>query len=143
MEKEVAKGDLIKLWKVLDFFSNRPQPIKFSYFVAKNKMIIKDEVQILQQLVTPSQSFIEYDTKRVELAEKYADRDEDGKPIVENNTYIITEKKEVFDKELAELKEEYKEAIQEFEKQLDEYAELIVSDGDIKLFRKTWGQTPR
>ena len=82
--------ELLDLYGALKSMESRKYNVKFSYFLAKNKVVIKDEYKILEEAGKPSEKFTEYDTKRAQLAHKYADRNEnDGQPKVENNNFVI------------------------------------------------------
>lgn len=55
---KIKKEEMAKLWKELQKLSQETQPIRFSYFIAKNKGLLKDEIDILNDLSKVSQEFI-------------------------------------------------------------------------------------
>lgn len=74
--------------------SNKHLPVKLSYAIGKNIIKFKDEVDLSEK-------------KRIELAERYAKKDDKGTPMVENGEYAIeTADKEQFKKEVEELLKE-------------------------------------
>ena len=103
---KAKKSDIMKVYAVLEQMSKGVHPIKFSYFVAKNKKKLKDEVELLKELALPSEKFQEYDVRRAELAKSLADYDSSGRPIIRDNTYVIIKNKEEFDTKIDALKEE-------------------------------------
>lgn len=121
----MKKRDLIKLNGALASIEGRPASIKFSYFVAKNKIAIKEEFTLLDELRKPSSEYIEYDTQRAQLAQKLADRDEKGQVRIENNNFIIVEKVDEFKTELDKLKKKYSKFIKEHEKKMKEFESLL------------------
>lgn len=121
----MKKRDLIKLQGALTTIEGRPFSVKFSYFVAKNKVMIKNEFAVLDGIRKPPAKYIEYDTKRAELAQKLADKEENGQPKIQNNNFIIVENVEEFKKQLDQLKATYSETIKEFEQKQKEFETLL------------------
>jgi len=109
---------------------NRPYSVKFSYFIAKNKVLIRDEIIALDKSRHSSPEYLEYDKKRLELARKYADKDQDGKAIIKDNQFVLTEKIDEFQTELEELKKIYFMAIEEQENKVKDFEELIERETD-------------
>lgn len=122
---KAKKSDILKVYSVLEQLSKGVHPVKFSYFIAKNKKVLKDEIEILKEFATPPEKYQEYDARRAELAKSLADTDHTGRPVVQNNTYIITQHKERFEKKLATLKDEYEETIKEFDEKFGQYKDLL------------------
>jgi hypothetical protein len=121
----MKKRDLLKLNGALSSIEGRQFSVKFSYFIAKNKVAIKNEFDALEIARKPDPKYIEYDTKRAELAHKMADRDEKGQAMIVNNSFVIIEKVDEFKTELDKLKKEYSEAIQTQEKNLKDFEDLL------------------
>jgi len=105
---KIKKQELVDLWKVLQQLSKQVYPVRFSYFISKNKTIIKDEINILNELSKAGESFMVYDNKRAKLAYELADKDVHGKPLIQDSSYIILKNKEDFDLQLKSLIKEYK-----------------------------------
>jgi hypothetical protein len=108
--------------------------VKFAYAVSKNLNILKSEIESLEKASKPSEKYIEFDKERVELAKKYAKKDEKGKPLSENNAFVM-EDQEAFEKEFNELKEKNKDLVEEREKQMNEYVELLKTEANITLHK--------
>ncbi len=129
---ETKKGDMLNLWNVLEAVKNQKQSVKFSYFIAKNKLAIKSEIDALNKAREVSESFKLYDQKRASLASELADRmPGTDQPLTNNNQYIITEKKEEFDTKLEELKQLYKKELEYRIKQGDAFKQLL--DENVKF----------
>lgn len=122
---KAKKSDILTLYSVLEQLSNGTHQIKFSYFIAKNKKKLKDEVELLKELAIPPENYQEYDQKRANLAKEMADRDNNGNPITSENTYVITEKREAFDTAVNALKDKYEDAIKEFDEKYGQYKEIL------------------
>jgi len=121
----MKKRDLISLNNALSALEGRQFAVKFSYFMAKNKVMIKDEFAALDEVRKPSAEYVAFDTKRAEMAMEFADKDEAGKPKIENNNFIITEKVDEFRKALDALKEKNSKVISAYEKQIKDFEELL------------------
>ena len=131
---KIKKSELAKLWKILGTFQGK-QKTKFGYFISKNKNKLKDEIDILDKLLTPSKAFQKYDQKRALLAEEMSDKNEDGSPVISAQNYVIIENKIKFDNAIVKLREENMDIIKEFEKQKNEYDEIIAEEMEFDGYR--------
>ena len=121
----MKKRDLMSLYNGLCMLEGRPFTVKFSYFVAKNKVLLKNEFAALDAVRKPSESYIAYDTRRAELALKMADKDENGNAKIENNNFVIVEKVDEFKERLDKLKKQYAKAIKDHEKKTADFEEIL------------------
>lgn len=126
----MKKRELFGLLNGLEAVKNL-KGVKFAYAVAKNKNLVKREVKLFSESNKPNEKFLEFDKKRVELCQEYCEKNENGEPVIKNNTFIGLEKNDAFNKVIEELREEYKEAIDEREKQSKEYNKML--DEEIEL----------
>jgi hypothetical protein len=127
---KLIKRDLMRLNNAISAIEGRKFSVVFSYFLAKNKIQLKDEISILDQLKMPSDEFKEYDGERAKLALKYADRNPDGSPKIDNQEFLITIKAGPFQEAIAKLKEDYEEVIQERNQQLKDFEEILEEDAE-------------
>lgn len=102
-------------------------PVKISYAIHKNAAAIEPSLKA-------------YDETRKSLVEQYAKKDEDGKPIIEDNKYTI-EDIAAFNEDMAELLNEETEvevqkvSVDEFDKLDDpKFDALTVSEMSILSF---------
>lgn len=129
---KAKKGDLLNLWYIFEGMKHQKQSVKFSYFVAKNKVLLKGEVDALNEAQAASEAFKAYDQKRADLAAEMADRiPGTDQPMVNDGQYVIKERKEEFDKQLEEIKTQFKDVIEERTKQLESIRELL--DEEVKF----------
>jgi hypothetical protein len=128
----MKKKDLISLYNALKKVEGKQFSVKFSYFVAKNKVLLKDEITALEEAAKPNPKFLEFDEKRVKLASDMADRDENGKPKVQNNSFTITEKFNKFREELDALRKKYNQDIIDQEKSVKEFEDILNEDFNYK-----------
>lgn len=120
---------------------NSLQGVKFAYGINKNRKAIERELETLQEAIKASDKYTEYDKKRIELCEKHAVKDDNGKAKMENNEYVITDK-DAFDKEIDTLRAKYKDAIDEREAQLKEFSELLKKESDFVPFKIAFEDVP-
>lgn len=109
--------------------------LKFAYAVSKNINLVRQELESFEEMSKPTPEYMAYDIARVELAKKHAVKDENGKPRMENNHYIM-EDKELFDKEVDKLQKSatHKKAVEEREKQLNEFKAFLEEDSDFEPY---------
>lgn len=136
----MKKKEILELYKGLNSLAGL-RGVKFTYAVAKNMRVLQDEISSLEKAVEADEKFKEYDTARVELAKKHAEQDEKGEPKVENNQYVLADKK-AFEEEHAKLRDEYSEAIVARENQLLEYKSLLEEDVEVVLHKINISQVP-
>lgn len=63
--------------------------VKFRYAIAKNLMTIEKDLIILQKLIAPSKEYNEFEKERIALCELHANKDENGKSIINNDAYDL------------------------------------------------------
>ncbi len=137
----MSKLDLVNLFQALHQVKEL-KGIKFAYGALRNINIIKPEIEALQKAGEPSLDFIEYEKKRIELAKKFAKKDDKEEPVIEDGKYVL-EDKETFDKEWEKLKKEYEEEIGKREWQIKQYNDLLLEDSDIKLHKIKMADVPQ
>ncbi|MFA6077366.1 MAG: hypothetical protein WC735_04825 [Candidatus Paceibacterota bacterium] len=137
----MTKGDNINLFSTLNKLG-KLTGVKFAYAVARNLAFLKPEYEALQEAVKPTEDFVKYEEERVELAKEYAKKDAEGKPISENNAYVL-EDKETFDVKFIELKKKHKKTLEAREAQLKEQEELLKTDSTLVLYKVKIEDVPK
>ena len=131
--------DLFKLQNALNNVG-RHTGAKFIYSVAKNLKMLESETQNILKAVAPSKEYQEYDKKRVEICMKHAE-DDNGKPKFVDGNFIIKDRKK-FDKEIEQLREEYKDVLKEHDKKVEEYKEFLEEESDYKPYQVSKDDLP-
>lgn len=75
----------------LEYLARKQLPVRLSYAIGRNRDAFAKEHQ-------------RYEAERIKMCEMFADKDADGKPIIENNNYQMTD----------EARTELNEALEEF-----------------------------
>jgi hypothetical protein len=122
---EIKKLDLLRLHNAILALEGTQHSVKFSYLVAKNKVAMKDEIEALEEVSKSSEEFKVYEDARIKLAQKYADKNEDGSTKIQDNNFVLTINAEVFQKEFDKLKNKYKDTVADRDKQVKEFEELL------------------
>lgn len=105
MKVLLTRQKVLKFHQVLNEFltTGGQQEYKLNYGIIKNKDKLEKEcVDINIQLNL-------FDLERVDLCEKHCEKDEEGKPIIDQNNYKGLDHHKDFKKEFDELKENIKE----------------------------------
>lgn len=124
----MKKLDVLRLNEVFNRFGDMKYGVKFSYFLAKNRIAIKSEVEALDEARKPDQDFLDFELERVKLAQEYSDKDSAGKPMIQNNSFVIVQKADAFEKEMSKLKKKFKTAIEQREEQVKEFEKIVDED---------------
>ena len=122
--------------------------VKFTYAVARNLNILKNEIESLDKSMEPSEKFQEFDKARIALVELHAEKDKQGKAkmeIAQNGAqqYVIDPENKMFKKAFDTLKEKHKEAVDARDKQIEEYTKLLTTDSDVVLFKVKLEDVPK
>jgi len=128
----MKKRDLMRLHNGISVLEGRQFSVKFSYFIAKNKVNMRDEISALEEARKVSEKFKEFDTERAKLAHQYADKNEDGTAKIQDNSFVITANVDVFQEELALLKTKHSVEIEKRENQIKEYNAILDDTIDFK-----------
>jgi len=109
---------------------------KFAYGVAKNISLITPECDLIKKLSAPSAELQEYEQERVNLAEKFADKNEDGTPEIRDNNYVMSdENRDQFVAEVKALQERYSDAIAAQNAKAQDVNALLEEESDIELYK--------
>ncbi len=128
---KLTGSDLVELHVALEAVAPL-KGIKFAYGVAKNKYRIERELKALQTGLEPSDGYKEYEKERMVLCRKHATADEKGVPLTVGRAFVGLDENEKFQAKIKALQEEHKDAIDAYQKILDEYDEALKGDFDLK-----------
>lgn len=129
---KLTKLDVIRLWNAIEACKEHKNT-KFIYAILKTKKLIKDEVEMLTALSSPSRKFQEYQKHRVELCTKYCEK-ENARPLIENGEYVFSEENRgKFEEELIKIKAKYKDWIDERDEQMANYNQMLKDEVDVEI----------
>jgi hypothetical protein len=131
---KITREKLIAMWGLVNRLVNEKTAVKFHYLMLKNKKLLEPEVESLQKANTPPEGHNEFNKKRLDLCNSFADKEEDGSPKIINDNFVISEEtKEEFEKKLSELKEEYKDVVDTMDKNQEDFIALLKEEVEIEL----------
>jgi hypothetical protein len=108
----MTKNNVLEVYDLLTKIGDEKSTIKFSYFVAKNKNILKLENDNIRETIKPTKEYQEYQKELDTLKIKYCKKDENGNPIVKDNMISFDEKDvQEFNKEVTETNTKFNEII--------------------------------
>lgn len=107
--------------------------VRFAYWVAKNKKMILNELKTIESANEPTEDYKNFEKERIELCEKFANKDENWQAKIIGKSYDIPELLE-FNIELKKLREKHKNALDEMQKKNEEYEKLLDQESDLELF---------
>jgi hypothetical protein len=116
----ITKLELLELWNGLPLLGSM-NGFKLGYAVARTRAKLRPEIEALDESLKPRQEFTMYETKRLELCMKYAEKDDQGVAIIVNDQFIFGPNQGKFDIEIAKLNTEYTKAIEARQRQVAEY----------------------
>lgn len=115
--------------------------VKLAYCIAKNKLLIAQERKVLDEAIKPSVEFSEFEKKRIELAQSLAKKDDKGKPMIENNQFVM-EDQSLFESEFEKLKEDYPSVVRQREEQIAEYNKFLEESVKIDFYKISLSDIP-
>ena len=139
---KMKNKEVVALWNTLYEFTDRPGT-KFAYALLRTKQKLHPHVVKLQMLQMPSKEFIEFDSKRVSICSKFADRDEKGNPVQKDGNFVVTEKVDEFKEAYSALSEEYKAAQEEMDAKVAQYNVVLDEEIDVDVYRVSLENCPQ
>jgi hypothetical protein len=141
MKITITRQELLELWHGLPALANLTG-FKLGYAVARTKAKLRPEVEALDEALKPDKDFQKYEEKRLILCQKYVQKDAQGNPAVQNGQFIFGENREVFEKEMAPLSEEYAQAIEDRKTQFEDYQDSLRDPITVEVHQITEADVP-
>jgi hypothetical protein len=132
---KIAREKLFTLASVINNLLSKGTSVKFHYLLHKNKRVIDMEITTIQEAhrSNPPEHFQEFESKRVALCEKFADKDENGKPKRHKGDFVISDT-EGFSAEMDIIKEEYPEIIEHMENSQRQFMEFLQEEVELDTY---------
>ncbi len=140
---KTSKSNILNLWQVIETLQGQKKNVIFSYFIAKNKIAIKGEVDALNEARKASDPFVEFERERVQIAQSMADKiPGTDKPMIEGNQYVIKENAGKFAEEMETLRNKFKDAIAEREIQMEAFNKILEDDVELDSYKIKFTDLP-
>lgn len=137
----ITKGKLLELNAALESLK-RIYNTKFAYAVGQNRKKIANEIEVITDSGKMSPRFTEYEEKRFGLVKKMAKYDDKGQMVMLPDRTISIPDLKGFESYLNPIREEYKEAIAEREKQIKDFEEQLKEKWEFEPFLINWKYVP-
>lgn len=131
----MTNRELLELYTGLQAIKKLKGGVKYAYLVSRNLQNLKQVCVPLQESIAPPPEFRAFESQKLALGKKYAEKDERGRPKMKTDGGQVSVKladTEGFQSAYAELVEEhqatidaYNEKLRAYEKLLDESAESV------------------
>lgn len=119
---------------------------KFTYTIIKNIDLLEKEIKKISETIKPTNEYDEYEKKRTELCINFCKKDQDNNLIYKNTEngkeYDIDTLDPKWIEAIEKLKEEYQTTIDERNKQIEQYNNLLDKDADIKFDKMNFDKIP-
>lgn len=135
----MKRRETVELYKKITGISKKEYSKHLLLAIMKTKNSIKDVVDEIVDRETKlvnDDSFRILETNRVQILEKYSNKDENGVPVIKNNSYDIPEESiSIATEEMAEMRKQNQKLIDEYNKKTYEYTEYVESDVDVQIYK--------
>jgi hypothetical protein len=138
---KITKKRATELFGGLQDVSNLPG-VKFAYNVIKNTKLLQPEIDALQKAGELSEEFKAFEIERMALAQKFAKKDKEGNPVIENNSFVLADQAG-FDKEFKLLQKKHDKAIKARESQVAEFNKLLEEEIEVDFFTVKLSDVPQ
>jgi hypothetical protein len=131
---KMTREEAVTFWRSLSNLGSY-KGAKFAYAIAKNRSKLESEYKLIQKMqstVQPS-SLKKFDERRIELCKEYADKDENGNPSLENNNYVISQRRDEFENTIRELQKEFEPSFKEFEENQIKFNNFLSEEIEVDI----------
>ena len=148
MKVTLKRGELVELNMMLREMSSKASNCdkRFKFAVVRNLEYFEPEMKAIQETQKPNPKFEEYQNKRMQIGEEFADKDEKGQPkkvmIEGNQVYEITEKKDEANAKVVELVKEYSDVIEEQKSAIEEFNTLMEEEVETDICKISFEYLP-
>jgi len=149
MSKQKLKiSEILTLNAAFTFFDQIPgddrkmrPKIKLAYAIGKNQDKISGIIKGIGKMSQRTPEFQAYDSERVKLAERWADKDEKRAPVIEGKSYKISDMVG-FNDALESLRKKHKKAMVDAEKQDKEILEYLETEEAVEIHKVRLSEFP-
>ena len=144
MKIKAVKGTVNAMLQKLETVIKLEASTVFSYAIAKNKGVLESIIkQIRNERPNPSEKYIEFNNKRIDIIKELATKDAKGNPVIKPDGNYDLPDMSLFDKQFDPLKEEYKETVDEFEEKEKAYFQSMTNEMEIDIHKIQMEYVPK
>lgn len=120
--------------------------VKFAFSVLKNRKTIESQMEsdreIFEKILIATDEYKDFEAKRIELCVLHSEKDDNGEPVVENDQYKIIDTQK-FGEELNTISEQFKDAIDGRQKQIEDYNSLMEDELTLEFKKVSFEDLPQ
>lgn len=140
----LTRDEVVGIYKLLSNKRGKSFSPKFSFFVLRNLKFMEEEINVIDEINKQITGIVqEFQTARVSIASEYADKDEDGNPIIINgDSFSLKENQKEFQEKINELREEHKESIDKHDELVKQLQEVALEEIEQKVLTISYLDIP-
>lgn len=141
---EVPKSDVILMYNTFSEVKEKFTK-ELTYAISYTKRSIQNEATALLDAMTPSDSYVKYETQRNEIVTKYAKKNDDGSTMTSmNGAGVIIEPINLpkVKTELDALNTEYADIIKQRDEDVKSFKNILNETIEIEVETVSWGSIP-
>lgn len=130
---KISREKMLDVYILIDEILKKSEKVKFNFRLFEEQEKIEKEKKRLEEVAKPNDKINDFERKRLMLCNRHCEKDENKKPIIENNMFKGLVGNKEFNKDFLELKEGYKEDLEKQENKLKEVDDLLKEEIEIKF----------
>lgn len=130
----MKRSELFELYNKMQGLRYHSDNKKFSYALIKNIKNIENEINILNEIIKPTQDFLEFEKERITICRSHAIKDENDEPILNGDEFQIEDMNK-FNLDLEPLKIKYRDSLTKRQKQIEKYNSLLDENIEIEFVK--------
>ena len=129
----MTNRDLFEFQQALGLVADLPGG-KFAYAVVKNRAKVDSIINALYKVKRHSKEK-EFERRRVEICEKYCDKDDDNNPVLEHDAFQGLQDNADFDTDMDKLRKEFKAVMDHREKEKKVFDARLEEEVEIDIHK--------
>ncbi|MFW6219509.1 MAG: hypothetical protein ACOCZ5_00240 [bacterium] len=129
----MKNGDLFELNDVISSILKESRKIKLNFLLLENQNLLNNKIELLSKLFVTPVEIKKFEKERIELCKMYSEKDENGKPKIENDKFVGLLNNIEYKQKYDELENKYRKDIDEYNKQVVEYEKMLDEECDIEF----------
>lgn len=130
----MKRSELFDLYNRLQGLRYHSDNKKFSYALIKNIKTIESEINRLNEIIKPTEDFLQFEQERIAICRSHAIKDENGEPILNGDEFQIEDMSK-FNSDLEPMKMKYQDVLHKRQQQIEKYNSLLDEQVEVELIK--------
>lgn len=134
---KVTREEIISIWNVLYKLKDLKTKA-LSFYTKRNMDLIEKEIEAittLQQSAEQSEEYKKFIKDRINLCEKFCDKNDDGSSVIVENRYIFSTNPDKVEKQFKKLTDKYFDVISEHDQTVNNLVMLLKEEIEIEIVK--------